>query len=273
MALFAAALFALPANAQRVEAEVPYVPTPPAVVMAMLETARVTADDVVFDLGSGDGRIVIAAAASFGARGVGVEIDPELVRHARDNARDAGVADRVTFLERDLFEMDLREATVVTLYLLPIINYRLQPRLLEQLRPGARVVSHAFDMADWHPDLEFQIDDHWVFYWIVPARVEGVWEWTRRDSRTTVRAELRQRFQFMSGRVREEGVEVDIQEPGIRGVDVAFTTEVSRGGLVVRSRYRGVVEGDTVTGTVEIVGGTQAGTHSWRARRTTDRDR
>jgi hypothetical protein len=273
MALFACAIFALPATAQRVEAEVPYVPTPPAVVMAMLETARVTGDDVVFDLGSGDGRIVIAAAASFGARGVGVEIDPELVRLARDNARDAGVEDRVSFLERDLFETDLRDATVVTLYLLPIVNYRLQPRLLEQLRPGARVVSHAFDMADWNPDLEFQVDDRWVFYWIVPARVEGVWEWSRPDSRASVRADLSQRFQYMSGRVYENDVEVDMLEPVIRGVEISFTTESSSGGVAVRSRYRGVVDGDTVTGTVEIVGGGQEGTHAWQAWRTSERDR
>jgi hypothetical protein len=214
---------------------------------------------------------VIAAAESFGARGVGVEIDPDLVRLARDNARDAGVDDRVTFVARDLFEVDLREATVVTLYLLPILNYRLQPKLLEQLRPGARVVSHAFDMADWSPDLEFQIDDRWVFFWIVPARVEGVWEWTRPDSRTSVRANLTRRFQYLSGQVLEEGAEVELLEPLIRGVEIAFTTESSAGGASVRSIYRGTVEGDTVTGTVEVHGGGQTGTYTWKAQRTSNR--
>jgi SAM-dependent methyltransferase len=271
--LLTAILSAAPADAQRVEPEVPYVPTPAAVVNAMLETARVTADDVVFDLGSGDGRIVIAAAACYGARGVGVEIDPELVRLARDNARDSGVDDRVTFVERDLFEMDLHEATVVTLYLLPIINYRLQPRLLQQLRPGARVVSHAFDMADWTPDLEFQIDDRWVFFWIVPARVEGVWEWTHPGSHEVVRADLTQKFQYMSGRVSQDGAEIEFLEPIIRGVEVAFTTQRSTGGVVVRSIYRGRVDGDTVSGTVEVHGGVQAGTHGWHARRTSERGR
>jgi SAM-dependent methyltransferase len=267
LAVLGAVLSAAPVGAQRVQPDAPYVPTPPAVVTAMLETARVTADDVVFDLGSGDGRIVIAAAARFGARGLGVEIDPDLVRLARDNARNAGVDDRVNFVESDLFEVDLHEATVVTLYLLPILNYRLQPKLLEQLRPGARVVSHAFDMADWNPDLEFQIDDRWVFFWIVPARVEGVWEWTRPDSRTRVRANLTRRFQYLSGQVLENGAEVELLEPLIRGADITFTTASSAGGVPVRSIYRGIVEGDTVTGTVEVHGGGQTGTYAWEAQR------
>jgi SAM-dependent methyltransferase len=132
-------------------AEVPYVQTPYEVVDEMLRLAVVGPGDVVYDLGSGDGRVVIAAARDFGARGVGVEIDPKLVAESTESARRAGVADRVTFRVGDLFQTDLTEATVVTLYLSPELNLRLRPKLLRELRPGARIVSHDFDMGDWAP--------------------------------------------------------------------------------------------------------------------------
>jgi SAM-dependent methyltransferase len=156
--------------------DVVYVPTPPEVVTEMLKLAGVTKDDVVYDLGSGDGRIVIAAAKEFGARGVGVEISPKLVAEARANAERAGVADRVRFVEQDLFAADLREATVVTLYLLPELNLKLRPKLLAELRPGARVVSHLFDMEDWKPDRTFtwDRDDTEVYLWIVPEKPAAV---------------------------------------------------------------------------------------------------
>ena len=154
--------------------DVPYVQTPDRVVHEMLALAGVGAGDVVYDLGSGDGRIVIAAARWFGARGVGLEIDPDLVRQARRDAERAGVAARVRFETQDLFAADLREATVVTLYLSPELNARLRPRLLAQLRPGARIVSHQFPMADWTParTLKLAVDgrEHVLHLWIVPPR-------------------------------------------------------------------------------------------------------
>jgi SAM-dependent methyltransferase len=150
------------------EPDVIYEPTPSNVVAEMLKVANVTRDDVVYDLGSGDGRIVIAAAQAYGARGVGVDIDPDLVRQARENAREAGVADRVKFIQADLFETDLSQATVVTLYLLPGLNLRLRPKLL-QLKPGTRVVSHDFHMGDWQPERTLKLGRHTVFYWVVPA--------------------------------------------------------------------------------------------------------
>ncbi len=155
--------------------DVPYVPTRLEIVREMLAMASVGAGDVVYDLGSGDGRIVITAAREHGARGVGYEIDPALVRRAETNARRAGVADRVRFVLGDIFEADLREATVVTLYLLPEINLKLKPKLLAELRPGTRVVSHNYDMgADWLPDkvrrMSFEGSDHTVYFWRVPAR-------------------------------------------------------------------------------------------------------
>jgi protein-L-isoaspartate O-methyltransferase len=151
------------------EPDVLYVATPPAVVATMLELARVTKDDVVYDLGSGDGRIVIMAAQRFGARGVGVEIDPDLVREARENAQRAGVADRVQFLLQDLFETDLRPATVVTLYLMESVNLQLRPKLWRELRPGTRIVSHDFHMGDWPPEQVVSVDGHRIYAWTIPA--------------------------------------------------------------------------------------------------------
>jgi hypothetical protein len=151
--------------------DVVFIPTPADVVKAMLEMAEVTANDVVYDLGSGDGRIVIAAVKDFGAaRGVGIELDPLHVLEARVYARQLGLHERIEFRQQDLFETDLREATVVALYLLPAINARLRPKLLSELRPGARVVSHAFDMGDWTPDEQRTVSGRKVFLWRIPSR-------------------------------------------------------------------------------------------------------
>lgn len=154
----------------RRQPDIHFVPTPEEVVDAMLDLARVTPNDVVYDLGSGDGRIVIAAARRFGARGVGIDLDPRLVAEARENAARAGVADRVTFIEGDIFEANISDATVVTLYLLTSINERLRPKLTRELSPGARIVSHQFNMGDWAPDLQVIVDGRPVHLWRIPAR-------------------------------------------------------------------------------------------------------
>jgi precorrin-6B methylase 2 len=151
--------------------DVIYVPTPPDVVTAMLKVARVGKDDVVYDLGSGDGRIVIAAVKDFGAaRGTGIDINPVRISEANDNARQAGVTDRVRFLNQDLFETNLSEATVVTLYLLPSLNLKLRPKLMAELKPGSRVVSHSFDMGDWKPEQTLDVNGRTVYFWTIPAR-------------------------------------------------------------------------------------------------------
>lgn len=154
--------------------DVIWVPSDVVVVRRMLQMAGVGRDDVVYDLGSGDGRIVIMAAREFGARGVGVDIDPELIRKARANAVTAGVADRVTFVEQDLFTADISQATVVAVYLSPDVNLRLRPKLQRELRPGARIVSHDYDLGDWPPEqtatVDFDNRDHLVFLWRVPPR-------------------------------------------------------------------------------------------------------
>lgn len=151
--------------------DVIYVPTPEPVVKAMLEAAKVGPNDVVYDLGCGDGRIVITAVKEYGAkRGVGVDIDPQRIQEARENAQSAKVADRVKIVEGDLFTMDFRDATVVTLYLLPSLNLKLRPKLLSELRPGTRIVSHAFDMGDWKPEQTLEVDGKTVYLWTVPAK-------------------------------------------------------------------------------------------------------
>ena len=152
------------------EPYVPYVPTPEAVVDEMLEIAHVGAKDIVYDLGSGDGRIVIAAAKRFGSRGLGIEINPDLLREANDNAGQAGVAHLVRFVEGDFFMADLHEATVVTLYLLPEVNRQLLPKLLAELRPGTRIVSYKYGLGDWAPEKTVQVSRGTVYYWVVPPR-------------------------------------------------------------------------------------------------------
>ena len=166
-ALLAASL-AAPAAAR--EPDVLYVPTPQPVVDDMLRLAEVRRGDVLYDLGSGDGRIPVTAAKKFGVRAVGIDIDPERIAQARRNARASGVAELVQFRQQDLFEADFREATVVTLYLLPELNLKLRPQLLAQLRPGTRVVSHQFDMGDWRPDKTLERDGRTVYLWVIPPR-------------------------------------------------------------------------------------------------------
>jgi len=167
-------LLALPLAAQSYEDgweyEVPYVPTPQEVVDAMLDLAAVTEDDILYDLGCGDGRIVVSAARDRGARGVGIDRDPERITEANENAKEARVTGRVKFIEQDLFEADIHEATVVTMYLLSTVNLKLRPKLLAELKPGTRLVSHAFDMGDWKPEKSTQVDGRNVYLWTVPAK-------------------------------------------------------------------------------------------------------
>jgi SAM-dependent methyltransferase len=205
-----AAVCAAPAAAQTApDLDVPYVTTPDQVVDAMLSLAGVTARDFVLDLGSGDGRIVITAATKFGARGMGVEIDPALVQLSIENAEKAGVAARARFVEQDLFATDLAQASVITMYLLPDVNLKLRPELLK-LRPGTRIVSHDWDMGDWQPDGKLVLDvpekklglkkESTLLLWTVPAVVEGTW-----TSGKLLRLELRQRYQMLEGAVTYRG--------------------------------------------------------------------
>jgi SAM-dependent methyltransferase len=191
------------------ELDVPYVTSPENVVDAMLGLAQVKSSDFVLDLGSGDGRIVIEAATEHGARGLGVEIDPTLVALSNENARKAGVADRARFIEQDLFQTDLTQASVITMYLLPDVNLKLRPSLLK-LRPGTRIVSHDWDMGDWEADAKVVIDvpekklglkkQSTLMLWKVPATVDGAWSAGRR-----LRMQLAQKYQMLSGSVQFRG--------------------------------------------------------------------
>ncbi|WP_425257785.1 SAM-dependent methyltransferase [Rubrivivax sp. RP6-9] len=193
--------------------EVPFITTPDHVTLAMLELAGVTPRDFVVDLGSGDGRIVITAARRFGARGLGVEISPELVRKSRDNARAAGVADRAEFREQDLFRTDLAQAQVITMYLLPEFNLQLRPRLLA-LAPGTRIVSHDWDMGEWTPERSITLDvpdkaigrekRSTVHLWRVPARVGGLWCTAGGSLAVT------QRFQAVSATLSADGADAPL---------------------------------------------------------------
>ena len=178
-ALVVAVTLALPAAAAAQTAtqsplrspDVIFVPTPPEVVAAMLKVAKVGKGDIVYDLGSGDGRIPIAAVKDFGAaRATGIDIDPQRIKEATANLQKAGVGDRVRFLNQDLFTTNLSEATVVTLYLLPSLNLKLLPKLKAELKPGTRIVSHAFDMGDWVPEQTLDVDGRKVYYWTIPKR-------------------------------------------------------------------------------------------------------
>jgi trans-aconitate methyltransferase len=149
--------------------DVIFVPTPQPVVDAMLKVANVGPKDVLYDLGSGDGRIPVTAAKRFGTQGVGIDIDPERIQEANANAKSAGVTDKVKFIQGDLFQQDLSKATVISLYLLPSLNLKLRPTLLK-LKPGTRIVSHAFDMGDWKPDQTLNVDGRMVYFWTVPKQ-------------------------------------------------------------------------------------------------------
>ena len=150
--------------------DVIYVPTPEAVVEAMLQVANVGKNDIVYDLGCGDGRIPVTAAKKYGATGVGIDIDPQRIKEAKENVAKNNVGDKVTIVQGDLFEQDLSKATVVTLYLLPSLNVKLMPKLMKELKPGTRIVSHAFDMGDWKPEKELDVDGRKVYYWTIPKR-------------------------------------------------------------------------------------------------------
>ncbi len=274
----ALALFFLDASAQDAlkELDTPYVPTPQVVVDRMLELAQVKVGETVIDLGSGDGRIMIEAASRFGARGFGVEIDPLLVKRSNEAAVKAGVADRVKFLQQDLFKTDFHEANVLTLYLLPDVNLALRPKILAELKPGARVVSHDYGMGDWRPDAQETIPapdkkvgarkESQVYLWTVPAKVEGEWSFelsSGTKSRRT-RLVLNQTFQVVSGSVELTGLgDVPLSGGRLRGDELRLTLPagaVDRGPVEMVGR----VSGDTIAGTLRKAGRALA---TWSARR------
>jgi SAM-dependent methyltransferase len=243
--------------------------TPEDVVEAMLKMAGVTKEDVVYDLGCGDGRFVITAAKKFGARGVGVDIDPARIKESNENALKSGVAERVRFIEGDLFKTDISEATVVTLYLLNELNMQLRPKLFQELKPGTRIVSHTFDMGDWEPDEIGQVRDRMFYYWVIPANMAGTWHWSLGSPTGEWQNQLLidQEFQEVSGRVNLQGRQLRIREPRLKGDQLSFRVRYNFEGENVSMRFNGRVNDDTIKGSVEIQGGPWSGTKEWIARR------
>jgi SAM-dependent methyltransferase len=231
--LLAFLVFLAPASSAGADVDVPFVVTPDNVTIAMLQIANVGPDDYLIDLGSGDGRIVITAARRFGARGLGVEVVPDLVKKSRENARIAGVTSRASFREQDLFKTDLSPASVITMYLLPEVNLHLRERLLK-LRPGTRIVSHDWDMGDWQPDRSATVDApdkpigreklSRVFMWVVPARVQGDWCGIGKHKGSTLR--LAQEFQRFRGELAN-GSDTFGFEGKIAGTAVAARGQVN----------------------------------------------
>ncbi|MCX6334025.1 MAG: methyltransferase domain-containing protein [Bacteroidia bacterium] len=219
--------------------DVVWVPTPSELVDLMLKTAKVTADDYVIDLGSGDGRTVIAAA-KLGAHAIGIEYNPDMVTLSKRNAKNDGVTDRTEFIETDLFEYDLSKATVITMFLLPEINLKLRPRILE-LKPGTRVVSNTFTMGEWEADYEVTTEENWnswntALMWIVPAKVEGTWQLGSNQLL------IKQEFQMLHGIYLKDGKEIPIADGRLSGNDITFK--------ISGDLYTGKVDGARMTGTV-----------------------
>jgi ubiquinone/menaquinone biosynthesis C-methylase UbiE len=254
--------------AERPRLDVPFVPTNQQTVDAMLRVANVAPNDFVIDLGSGDGRILIAAAKQRGARGFGVDIDPQRVSEAIENARAAGVSDRARFFQRNLYETKISEATVVTLYLLPRINIELRPRLLAELKPGTRVVSHDFDMGDWQADLRVTVRDAGseVYFWIIPAQVAGRWQVKAAAprGRQTFEVEFKQKYQVLEGTVRRFERPAVVHDARVDGDRVLFTV-VDDADFAHRVRYEGKVSGNAISGVLRGDGSAPRGEHKWRA--------
>jgi SAM-dependent methyltransferase len=246
----------VPRRAAERELDVPYVSTPHEVVTEMLRLANVTHDDVVYDLGCGDGRIVIAAAQEYGARGTGVDLDPQRIMEAEANARQARVETRVRFLLQDLFETDLRDATVVTLYLLPQVNLQLRPILLRDLKPGTRVVSHEFSMDDWRPDRSVRKHARNIYLWIVPAQVTGIWAWTPAGATEPYTLRLTQQYQQVNGTLQANGMEMALTDVVLVGDHLRFTALPWGQTQPVWLTFEGRLQNNTLVGHVEMPGTT-----------------
>ena len=250
------------APAPKPKLDVIYLPTPEAVVEKMLEMAQVRSSDYLIDLGSGDGRIPIAAAKTYGARGFGVDIDPERVTEAKENAEKAGVSDKVDFRVQNLFDTKIGDATVLSLYLLTRLNLELRPRILSELKPGTRVVSHAFDMGDWKPDRHEVVEGRNAYLWIVPAKVDGRWTVNQGDGKR-FDLTLTQKYQEVEGTATVNGRQVKLEDVNLRGDQISFVIDTGEG----RTQFSGRVTGETIA-PAEATGSAAGGVRraaDWRA--------
>jgi hypothetical protein len=243
--LVTAFLLGTPGEAQR-QLDVPYVPTPQPIVDKMLEMAEVTSSDYLIDLGSGDGRIPITAAQRYGISAYGVDLNPERIAEANANAKKAGVTDKVKFEEKNLFDTDISKATVLTLYLLPSVNMQLRPRILKELKPGTRVVSHSFDMGDWEADRTEKVDGKTLYKWVVPAQAEGSWQVKAEGGGSRdFKLELDQKFQTLNGTATIDGQKAPIKNARVEGDRIAFEIAAGDGKA---QRYEGRINGSRIEG-------------------------
>lgn len=254
--------------------DVGYVPTLMVIVNEMFALAAVGPGDFLVDLGSGDGRIVITAAKRFGARGRGVDLNPKLVTLSKKYALAEGVADRTEFLVQDIFLTDIRAADVVTMYLLPEVNLKLRPKLLRELKPGARIVSHDYHLGDWRPDktvfmekIKAEGDDSILYFWVVPARVAGNWHWRvdlRGKEQEFIMA-LEQHYQDISGTARNQGQAWPVFDASLTGERIRFSLASEADGRIIRQDYTGRISGDAIEGAVTISGATTEKQMQWQA--------
>jgi SAM-dependent methyltransferase len=260
-------------SAQEKPLDVPYVPSKPEVVAEMLRMAKVTKDDLLYDLGCGDGRIVITAARLYGTHGVGIDIDPERIKESKENAAKADVSHLVKFYEQDIFEADFREATVVSLYLLTSVNLRLRPKLLTQLRPGTRIVSHNYGMDTWKPDdsAVVMVNDqsHNVYMWIVPANISGTWEWTwpEGNRKVTYGLKFEQHFQWPSGELKAGSANWNVRDVSLKGNELQFKAEREERGKTQSMTFEGRIVGNSIEGTALMKGEPSSSARAWRAKR------
>jgi SAM-dependent methyltransferase len=261
LALAAALVFAGAAPAQQKSYEpqvgqagkdVIWVPTPDEVVDRMLRMAQVTANDLVYDLGAGDGKIVIAAAKKFGARAVGIEYNPDMAKYAQGQVEKAGVAARAKIVQGDIFATDFTHATVVTMYLLPALNLKLRPQILA-MRPGTRVVSHSFTMDDWEPDEASSMDGRRAYFWVVPANVHG--GWTLEAGAERLELAFEQKFQKIEGTVAlGPTLQAGLREPRLRGFHISFAFVDNSG---IRRDFTGRVTGSRMEGSFRTDAGAE----------------
>lgn len=240
--------------------DVPFVPTPNNVVEKMLDMANVGPGDYVIDLGSGDGRIVIAAARR-GAFGHGVDIDPRRIKEARVNAKNAGVQDKVVFLEGNIFHTDFSRASVVTMYLLNSVNIKLREHLLKNLRPGSRLVSNDFDMGSWQSDDYLRELHNDIYFWVIPANVKGQWRLTFGKNNFTMQAN--QEFQEVFLNIKNDNSALAVKDMVLRGDRISFAASDFEGGIDYV--FSGHISGDAITGVVQVRNENDAKIQNWSA--------
>jgi SAM-dependent methyltransferase len=232
----------------------------------MVRLADVRSNDMVYDLGCGDGRLVIAAVKKAGCRGVGIDIDPDRIKESRANARIAGLEDRIRFVEQNFFESDVREATVMLIYLFPDVNIRLRAKFLSEMKPGSRLVSHAFDMGDWKPDNSASIRAQRVYYWVIPANATGTWTWRSSDGRRSAfTLKLEQRYQQIRGTLIQEGHPSTLADAKLTGDRITFRIEQDVSGRKIAREFAGTISGNSITGTISSTEGPRVQNNRWKA--------